>query len=184
MHDARIASALRKIFSSTSFRKRVSVEEQRAQKYNRFLRGRQIAQKYLHPQIFLMTQFRNVLSKWHHESTVFTLTSPKTQIARSASEPRLRGILAEGELEIEYLEQRSSVILIAADHKVLNEGSAGQGSTNLARKSCQEYSSDMHWMRVEEGLWKGDILVADVLRSWRNWTRQKSTLEDSRQRRK
>ena len=38
MLDARIASALRKIISSTSFRTRVSVEEQRAQKNNRFLR--------------------------------------------------------------------------------------------------------------------------------------------------
>ena len=43
MLDAKIASALRKIISSTSFRRRVSVEDQRAQKYNRFLRGRQIA---------------------------------------------------------------------------------------------------------------------------------------------
>ena len=29
------------------------------------------SQKYLHPQKFLMTLFRNVLSKWHHGSTVF-----------------------------------------------------------------------------------------------------------------
>ena len=43
MFDARIASALRKIISTTSFRRGVSVEEQRAQKYNRFLRGRQFA---------------------------------------------------------------------------------------------------------------------------------------------
>ena len=43
MLDAKIASALRKIISSISFRRRGSVEEQRAQKYNRFLRGRQIA---------------------------------------------------------------------------------------------------------------------------------------------
>ena len=34
---------LRKIIFNTSFRRRVSVEEQRAQKHNRFLRGRQIA---------------------------------------------------------------------------------------------------------------------------------------------
>ena len=34
MLDARIASALRKIIFNTSFRRRVSVEEQRAQKYN------------------------------------------------------------------------------------------------------------------------------------------------------
>ena len=38
-----IASALRKIISITSCGKRVSVEEKRGQKYNRFLRGRPIA---------------------------------------------------------------------------------------------------------------------------------------------
>ena len=43
MLDGRIASALGRIISNASFRRRVSVEEQRAQKYNRFLRGRQIA---------------------------------------------------------------------------------------------------------------------------------------------
>ena len=41
--DARIASALRKIIFNTSFKRRVSVEEQQAQRHNRFLRGRQIA---------------------------------------------------------------------------------------------------------------------------------------------
>ena len=40
--DAKIASALRKIISGLHFR-RASVEEQRGQKYDRFLRGRQMA---------------------------------------------------------------------------------------------------------------------------------------------
>ena len=44
MLDAVIASALKKILSTqVPFRKRVSVEEQRAQIHDRFLRGRQIA---------------------------------------------------------------------------------------------------------------------------------------------
>ena len=43
MLDAKIASALKKILTSVHFRKRVSVEEQRGQKDDRFLRGRQIA---------------------------------------------------------------------------------------------------------------------------------------------
>ena len=44
MLDAMMASALGKPFDrQTHFRKRVSVEEQRAQKYDRVLRGRQIA---------------------------------------------------------------------------------------------------------------------------------------------
>ena len=44
MPDAMIASALKKLLiTQIHFRKRVSVEEQRAQKHNRFLRGREIA---------------------------------------------------------------------------------------------------------------------------------------------
>ena len=44
MLDAMIASALKRLLDKhVRFRKRASVEEQSAQKYNRFLRGRQIA---------------------------------------------------------------------------------------------------------------------------------------------
>ena len=41
--DARIASALNKIIQNSLFKKKVSLEEQKAQKEDRFLRGRQIA---------------------------------------------------------------------------------------------------------------------------------------------
>ena len=41
--DARIASALNKIIHNSHFRRRISLEEQKAQKEDRFLRGRQIA---------------------------------------------------------------------------------------------------------------------------------------------
>ena len=41
--DARTASALNKITQNTRFKKKVSLEEQKAQKEDRFLRGRQIA---------------------------------------------------------------------------------------------------------------------------------------------
>ena len=43
MFDAKIASALKKIITSVHFRRKVTVEEQRAQKYDWFLWGRQIA---------------------------------------------------------------------------------------------------------------------------------------------
>ena len=43
MLDARIASALNKIIQNSYFKKKVSLEEQKAQKEDRFLRGRQIA---------------------------------------------------------------------------------------------------------------------------------------------
>ena len=41
--DARIASALNKIIRNSQFKRRISLEEQKAQKEDRFLRGRQIA---------------------------------------------------------------------------------------------------------------------------------------------
>ena len=41
--DARIASALNKIIHSSQFERRISLQEQKAQKEDRFLRGRQIA---------------------------------------------------------------------------------------------------------------------------------------------
>ena len=43
MLDARIASAPKKIIQNSYFKKKVSLEEQKAQKEDRFLRGRQIA---------------------------------------------------------------------------------------------------------------------------------------------
>ena len=43
MLDAKIASALNQIIQNSHFKKKVSLEEQKAQKEDRFLRGRQIA---------------------------------------------------------------------------------------------------------------------------------------------
>ena len=41
--DAKIASALNRVIHNTEFKRKVSLEEQKAQKEDRFLRGRQIA---------------------------------------------------------------------------------------------------------------------------------------------
>ena len=51
--DARIASALNKIIHNSHFKRRVSLEEQKAQKEDRILRGRQIA--YLIYEYFRVT---------------------------------------------------------------------------------------------------------------------------------
>ena len=51
--DARIASALNRIIHYSHFKRRISLEEQKAQKEDRFLRGRQIA--YLIYQYFRVT---------------------------------------------------------------------------------------------------------------------------------
>ena len=44
MLDAKIASASKRIITNQYFRRRIDVEEQDAQKYGRFLQGRQIAE--------------------------------------------------------------------------------------------------------------------------------------------
>ena len=54
--DAKIASALNRIIQNTRFKKKVSLEEQKAQKEDRFLRGRQIA--YLIYEYFRVTPSR------------------------------------------------------------------------------------------------------------------------------
>ena len=51
--DARIASALNKMIQNSHFKRRVCLEEQKAQKQDRFLRGRQIA--YLIYEYFRVT---------------------------------------------------------------------------------------------------------------------------------
>ena len=51
--DARIASALNKIIHNSHFKRRIDLEEQKAQKQDRFLRGRQIA--YLIYEYFRVT---------------------------------------------------------------------------------------------------------------------------------
>ena len=51
--DARIASALNRIIHNIHFKRRISLEEQKAQKQDRFLRGRQIA--YLIYEYFRVT---------------------------------------------------------------------------------------------------------------------------------
>ena len=51
--DARIVSALNRIIHNSHFKRRISLEEQKAQKEDRFLRGRQIA--YLTYEYFRVT---------------------------------------------------------------------------------------------------------------------------------
>ena len=51
--NAKIASALNRIIHNSPFKRRVSLEEQKAQKEDRFLRGRQIA--YLIYEYFRVT---------------------------------------------------------------------------------------------------------------------------------
>ena len=60
--DARIASALNRIIHNTQFKRRVNLEEQKAQKKDRFLRGRQIA--YLIYEYFWVTGANDSVVKY------------------------------------------------------------------------------------------------------------------------
>ena len=59
--DAKIASALNRIIHNTQFKRKVSLEEQKAQKEDRFLRGRQIA--YLIYEYFRVTGANDSVEK-------------------------------------------------------------------------------------------------------------------------
>ena len=69
--DARIASALNKIIHNSHFKRRIIVEEQKAQKQDRFLRGRQIA--YLIYEYFRVTgandSVENYADLFHYQSS-------------------------------------------------------------------------------------------------------------------
>ena len=66
--DARIASALNKIIHNSHFKRRVSLEEQKAQKEDRFLRGRQIA--YLIYDHFRVTGRQRFCRKLHRPNSL------------------------------------------------------------------------------------------------------------------
>ena len=72
--DARIASALNRIIHNSHFKRRISLEEQEAQKEDSFLRGRQIA--YLIYDYFRVTGIHDSVENC---ADLFTL-SPRTAI--------------------------------------------------------------------------------------------------------
>ena len=74
--DAKIASALNKIIHNSHFKRRISLEEQKAQKQDRFLRGKQIA--YLIYDYFRVTGAHDTVVELHrpihyqfYEMTIF-----------------------------------------------------------------------------------------------------------------
>ena len=67
--DARIASALNKIIHNSHFKRRISLEEQKTQKQDRFLRGRQIA--YLIYEYFRVTGANDSVEK---NADLFTIS--------------------------------------------------------------------------------------------------------------
>ena len=67
--DARIASALNRIIHNSHFRRRISLEEQKAQKQDRFLRGRQFA--YLIYEYFRVTRANDSVENY---ADLFTIS--------------------------------------------------------------------------------------------------------------
>ena len=66
--DAKIASALNRIIHNSHFKRRVSLEEQKAPKEDRFLRGRQIA--YLIYECFRVTGANDSVEIYADQTTL------------------------------------------------------------------------------------------------------------------
>ena len=84
--DARIASALNKIIHNSQFKRRISLEEQKAQKQDSFLRGRQIA--YLIYDYFRVTGSHDSVENY---ADLFTISLRNDDIQEFDS--KLDGIL-------------------------------------------------------------------------------------------
>ena len=78
------------------------------------------------------------------KSTVFILTSRKTEIAKSARDQRLQGLLAGSALAMQYLGQKTIVAVITADHEVLHE--RGE-SRNNHRYAVVVQDLATHWIQ-------------------------------------
>ena len=87
-------------------------------------------QKCQHSQALLMTQIRNVARE--PGSTAFVPTSRKIEIAKSASESGLRGLLAGSALAKPYSGAGKFGDLLTADHKVLTEGGESRNNHRCA----------------------------------------------------
>ena len=85
--DARIASALNKIIHNSHFKRRISLEEQKAQKQDRFLRGRQIA--YLIYEYFRVTGANDSVENY---GDLFTISLQNDDIQEF--DPKWDGILS------------------------------------------------------------------------------------------
>ena len=70
--DARIASALNKIIHNSHFKRRIRLEEQKAQKQDSFLLGRQIA--YLIYDYFRVTGIHDSVENSAYSLSVFEMT--------------------------------------------------------------------------------------------------------------
>ena len=105
MLDAKIASALNKIIQNSQFKKKVSLEEQKAQKEDRLLRGRQIA-------FMIYDYFREHSVCTHFPKDPNCEICLKTKITRVSCRKRTGTVVPRAENFGDF---------ITAEHKVLSE---------------------------------------------------------------
>ena len=94
--------------------------------------------------VFSGPQIRNVLRKWYQKSWNHSFYSlpKKSDIAKHACEPRLRGLLVEDALvKKQYLGQKKFRDLITADHKVLNEESESRKQSPIRSRGTRSCHS-------------------------------------------
>ena len=134
--DARIASALNKIIHNSQFKRRTSLEEQKAQKQDSFLRGRQIA--------YLIYEY--LLDKQE-------ILSQPLLAGLQANEERQGNLLQEYEQRFEKLseDQKLSRLCSEARLRLVEVGQfffalpspRGKENQSLSRKSCLEIKKEL-----------------------------------------
>ena len=111
----------------------------------------------MHPRTFLTTQIRNILRKVQQnlESTVFSLTSRKIEIATFVCEPNLHGHLAECDLV--------KLCLKTADHKVLNEEGESRNNHQYAVTEQDLATRWFNLIRAKQNLHMRRIKPIEIL---------------------
>ena len=85
-----------------------------------------------HTRVLLTDHVKNRREKWYRVNTVFVRISRKTEIAISAREPKLQGLLAEKRRSEAVPRAENFGDLITADHKVLSEGCESRNNHRYA----------------------------------------------------
>ena len=85
-----------------------------------------------HTRVLSKNPLQSRRDEWYRANTVFFLTSPKTDIARSVRGFKLQGPLAEDALVESYFAQNFFGDLITADHKIPSGGCESRNNHRCA----------------------------------------------------
>ena len=185
--DARIASALNRIIHNTQFKRKVSLEEQKAQKQDRFFRGRQIAYliyEYLrvtgandsvenYADLFTIglrnDDIQQFDSKWDGILLSMTKIPPDDILEglyklRIRESEKLKTVLELYDLEIQEVSSRTYEIrILAPEMEIMNV--KNQGTKRRVQRilgDCWQWESNWHGSVLEETIAVSATILVSV----------------------